>query len=380
MANSSTDYFQQSITFDSPDGPVSVPLPEIDDWILYMVQVCVNYGSQAGASIITLMALLLLTKPDKRLSAIMIINCLSLVFNIIRNILGCVYFSGPYAELYTHYTGDLSRVTTSNTATSVTSTIFILLVHVCVEMSLWLQVRVVCVTLRQLYQYLILVTSAILASLSIGFRLALVIENNKLILQREPSLRIAWYSKMTTIFLAVSITWFCAVFVGKLAVALRQRNKLGLRQFGPMQVLIIMGLQSMIIPGEYISRYQFSFADDAVFFSVYQYWGPPGLSSYGLTACAIFLPFSSLWASASIANRSSSTKARGNTFSTSPAGLLGTYDSHKASNGATSSCTTNTTIRNSGNLSPKDSDPDQFFFDLEKQGLHKDPESRSAKV
>ena len=179
----------------------------------------------------------------------MIINCLSLVFNIIRNVLACVYFSGPFAGIYAHYTGDYSRVTTTDTAMSVTSTVFVLLMHICVEMSLCLQVRVVCVTLSQLYQYVILAISAIVALLSIGFRFAYVVENDKLIVEQIPSLRLAWYGKMTSIFLAVSITWFCAVFIGKLAFALRQRSKLGLGQFGPMQVLIIMGFQTLIIPG-----------------------------------------------------------------------------------------------------------------------------------
>ena len=249
MANSTVDYFQQSVTFDSPDGPVSVPLPEIDDWLLYVIEVCVNYGSQVGASIITLLALLLLSKPDKRLSAIMIINCLSLVFNIIRNVIQCVYFSGPFAEIYTHYTGDYSRVRMGDTAQSVVGTVFTLLLQITVELSLWLQVRVVCVTLRQLYQWILLVVSAIVALLAVGFRVAHMVENDKLIVAQIPSVRLEWLGSTTSIVTAVSISWFCAVFVGKLGFALHQRRKLGLGQFGPMQVLIIMGFQTLIIPG-----------------------------------------------------------------------------------------------------------------------------------
>ena len=251
MANSTSDYFQQSITFNSPDGPVAVPLTEIDDWLMYVVQVCVNYGSQIGASIVTLLALLLLSKPDKRFSAIMIINCLSLAFNIIRNVIQCVYFSGPFAEIYAHYTGDYRRVRISDTAMSVAGTVFTLLLQISVESSLFLQVRVVCVTLRRSYQRVILTISAIAALLAIGFRFAYVVENNKLIVAQIPSVRLEWLGSTTSIVTSVSISWFCAVFVGKLAFALHQRKKLGLGQFGPMQILIIAGFQTLIIPGKY---------------------------------------------------------------------------------------------------------------------------------
>ena len=243
------DYFQQSITFDSPEGAVSVPLPEIDDWILYMVEVCINYGSQIGASIITLLVLLLLSKPEKRFSAIMIINCSSLIFNIIRTVTAAVYFSGPFAEIYAHYTGDHSKVTTSDIATSVASGVFVLLMHVCIELSLYLQVRVVCVTLHEVYQRIILAVSGILALLSIAFRFVYVVENDKVIVKQVSSVQLEWYGKMNTVFLAVSITWFSIIFIGKLAIALHQRRKLGLGQFGPMQVLLIMAFQTLIIPG-----------------------------------------------------------------------------------------------------------------------------------
>ena len=249
MAIRTTDFFEQQITFDSPDGPVSVALTEIDDWLLYVVQICINYGSQIGASIATLIALILLSKPDKRFSAIMITNTLSLVFNIIRNVLQCLYFTGPAAELYAHFSGDYRQVRIKTKAMSIAATTFTLLMQICVELSLCLQVRVVCVTLRRAYQGTILAISAIIALLAVGFRFVYVVENDKFIMALKPSVSLYWLGSTTNIVTSISILWFCAVFVGKLAFALRQRRKLGLGQFGPMQILIIMGFQTLVIPG-----------------------------------------------------------------------------------------------------------------------------------
>ena len=248
MANS-TNYFQQVINFATPEGPIEVALSEIDDWNLYNLQVCINYGAQLGASIVTLIVLLLLSKPGKRLTPIMILNTLSLIFNIIRNILQSLYFTGPFVEIYARYSGDISRVRTEDIADSVTATVFTLLLQISIETSLCLQVRAVCVTLRELYQQLVLALSGIIALMAIGFRFAYVVENDKHIVAMVPPVDLLWLGSATNIMTCISILWFCVIFVTKLAVALHQRRKLGLVQFGPMQVLFIMGFQTLIIPG-----------------------------------------------------------------------------------------------------------------------------------
>ena len=226
-----------------------MPLRVIDDMNLYNVKICINYGSQIGASIATLIVLLLLVRPDKRLSTIMVINTLSLILNIVRNVLQCLFFTGPWMELYAALIGDFSHVHMTDYAISITATVFTLLLQVCVELSLCLQVRVVCVTLRDLYQHIILAISAFIALVAIGCRFAYMIENDKYIVTAQfPTglLKLGMAANYTT---AITIFWFSAVFVIKLGFALRQRAKMGLRQFGPMQILFIMGCQTLVIPG-----------------------------------------------------------------------------------------------------------------------------------
>ena len=244
------DPFSQSFTLVQGDGtPFNVTIPEVDDFILYSLQICINYAAQLGASIVLLIMLALLTKPEKRTSTIFILNSVSLAFNIIRNVLQCLYFTGPFNETYAYFAGDFSRVPTSAYAVSITATLFTFLLLISIEISLCLQVQVVCVTLREVYRQIIFAVSTAVAMVAIGFRLALLVLNSQSTLSLTYLLPLDWLTSATNITTTTSICWFCAVFVTKLGFALRQRRKLGIRSFGPMQILFVVGCQTLIIPG-----------------------------------------------------------------------------------------------------------------------------------
>ncbi|KAL8722008.1 MAG: hypothetical protein Q9181_007586 [Wetmoreana brouardii] len=291
MANTTTfDPFTQSFTLLTRDGtPFNITIPELDQFILYSVQISINYAAQLGASLLFLIVLLLLTKADKRKSPIFIINSIALTLNFLRTLLQCLYFTGPFSEAYTYFSVDYSRVSASDYANQVAITVLTFLLLLCAEASLLLQVRVVCVTLRQAYQRIIFAFSMMIAGLAIGFRLTLCIENSRYILSLQSLFPLAWLASATNITTSISICWFCAVFIIKLGFALDQRKKLGMGSFGPMQVIFIMGCQTLIIPA---------------IFSIIEYFVPlPSMDANVLSLVTIFLPLSSLWASASIDHR-----------------------------------------------------------------------------
>ena len=249
-ANITTDPFNQTFTLMAADGtPIDVSVPDLDAFILYSVNICINYASQLGASLVLLIIIALLTKPEKRDSPIFILNTLSLALNFIRNILFCLYFTGPFSETYAYFAQDYSRVPRSAYATSVAATVLTLLLLICVEISLIFQTQVVCVTLREVHRRTILALSVLIASIAIGFRLALCIENSEYIISLMYLESLTWLSSASNITTTISIFWFFGVFVTKLGFALRQRRKLGLRRFGPMQIIFIMGCQTLVIPG-----------------------------------------------------------------------------------------------------------------------------------
>ena len=187
MANATSfDPYTQSVTFVMADGtPFNVTMEDIDSFVLYSVQICINYAAQLGASFILLIVLLLLTKPDKRRSPIFIINVLTLSINFVRNILYCLYFTGPFNEVYAYFGQDYSRVQPGDYADTITGAVLALLMLVLVEVSLILQVRVVCVTLRKIYREGIFVLSVLVALIAIAFRFALCVENSISIVKLE---------------------------------------------------------------------------------------------------------------------------------------------------------------------------------------------------
>ena len=252
MANNTTaELFHQSFVLQESDGTnYTVTLDDLDAFTLYGRQLCIILGTQIGACITLLVVLLLLTKPEKRGSPIFTVNSLALIFDIIRSVLTCLYFTGPFEEVYAYYTQEYLYVHSKDYAESVTATVFTFLLLICVEISLCLQAHVVCVTLRRMYRQVILVVSILVASLAIGFRFAYMVENDILIIQAVAEESIEWLGSATNITTTISICWFCAVFVAKLGVSLYQRRKLGMGQSGPMEIIFIMGCQTLIIPGK----------------------------------------------------------------------------------------------------------------------------------
>lgn len=245
------DPFTQSFTLLLADGtPFSLSLSDVDDFVLYHVQISINFAAQLGASCILLLALLVLTKPDKRRSPVFILNALALILNVIRNVLQCLYYTGHFSEVYAYFGQDYSRVPTSEYATSIAASVFALLVLICIEASLILQIRVVCFLVAKSYRQAIFTLSAIIALLAIGFRLALCVQNSRFILTLKPPTSLQWLESASDITRSISICWFCAVFITKLGFALHERRQLGIKRFGPMQIIFIMGCQTMIVPGK----------------------------------------------------------------------------------------------------------------------------------
>ena len=244
------DPFTQAFTLLLQDGtPFNVTVPDLDDFILYSVEICINYAAQLGASLVLLIVLALLTKAEKRSSPVFILNSVSLGINFIRNLLLCLYFTGPFSEIYAYFGQDYSRVPSSAYSTSVAATVFTFLLLICVELSLLLQTQVVCVTLRKSYRQIVTLLSIVIALLAIAFRLALCIDNARAIYSLSTLVSLTWLTSATNIMTSISVCWFSAVFLTKLGFALHQRRKFGLRRFGPMQIIFIMGCQTLIIPG-----------------------------------------------------------------------------------------------------------------------------------
>lgn len=221
----------------------------IDFYRLYSTRLAISYASQVGASVILLLVLLLLTRSEKRRSSIFILNSLCLVCNSLRCIFSCCFLTGNLLHPYTLLSGDTSRATKRDIAVSVTSNTFSLIVNMLVMASLSLQVWVVCVTASKLQRIIIMSITTTAALASVGYKLAFMIVSNRATVQLVPMTdehRIGGGSYITQ---AAAILLYSCVFTWKLGYAIVQRRRLKMLQFGPMQIVFIMGCQTMIIPG-----------------------------------------------------------------------------------------------------------------------------------
>ncbi|KAJ6157842.1 hypothetical protein N7470_005434 [Penicillium chermesinum] len=277
----SMDPYKQNITIASPDGIVPVSIRELQFFVHYNQTLCINYAAQLGASIILFVMLLLMTR--RRGSWVFCLNAVALVLNILRLLLQIIHYSTGLEDIYSYFTGDYSEVPTSAFAVSVMAVVFETMLIICFEISLVLQVQVVCLTLRRRYRYSLLALSIAVALIPIGFRLAYMVGNCREVMTLSPwSDSLMWLERTTPILITISICFFCAIFVGKLWYAIRQRRRLGVRDFGPMKIIFVCGCQTLFIPA-IVTILQFMIH-------------VPEFGSNALTLVTISLPLSSIWA------------------------------------------------------------------------------------
>ncbi|CRG86097.1 Pheromone P-factor receptor [Talaromyces islandicus] len=290
---SSFNPYQQNITITTSDGtPFNITMTDLDGYVQEGITTCVDYGAQLGASVVTFVMLLLLTRPQKRRSAVFGLNLAALCLNIARLVCEILFFTGAFFETYAYFSGDYARVKPSNYASSILAMVFLALLEICIQCSLILQTLAICANLPTLQKHLFLGFSTVVVAVTTGFRLAEMALNAKCTITDLPFTQFIWLEKANTILMAISICFFSTIFMYKLAFSIYRRRQLGIRQFGPMQALFIMSCQTMIVPAIFAIL---QFASDV-----------PEINSNIFTFVVISLPVTSLWASATLPGHSKS--------------------------------------------------------------------------
>ncbi len=248
--NSSFDPTLQNITLLMADGitPVNVGVPDIDAWIFYSTRVCMNFGAQMGSCIVMLFVVALLTKPTKRRTPVYFLNLVSLVLGALRALLYAWFFWSPWDEFYAYFSSDYSKVPRGSYATSVAGSVIPLLMTITVTFSLMIQAQTVCKVMTRKWYILISIISALVFLFGVGFRLAETITNSRAILQATTYYAQAWIQRGALICNTISIWWFSAIFTSKLLWTLYARRAMGFAPWSPMQILMVMGGCTMIIP------------------------------------------------------------------------------------------------------------------------------------
>lgn len=252
--------YDQEVIITMPDGHTQFAanlqaMASLQNATVYQA---VIFGVQIGLSMLLMVILALMTKADKRRSIIFILNMATLIFIFIRAIIQCVQFSGPLFNFY-NWAAAWYPDPGPSSRQSIAGEVCTFIIVLSMELSLLFQVRIVCCTLSTWQRILLDTTSAIAVFVTTALRFALMVLNIHWNILRVDSatpnqqLAVARVSSAANITVVVSITFFSIIFCTKLAHAIRSRRKIGMKSFGPMQIIFVMGCQTLVVPGKLIS-------------------------------------------------------------------------------------------------------------------------------
>ncbi|KAK4507954.1 hypothetical protein PRZ48_001689 [Zasmidium cellare] len=289
--NGTFDPYNQQIIITMPDGETqfAASINTIFTLQNLATQQSTIFSVQIGISVVLMVVLALMTQADKRRSLIFIFNLSALLFIFIRGIIQVVQVSGPVFNWY-NWAADYYVLTGAALQQSVALEVLSFLTVVAIELSLMLQVRIVCCTLSSIWRRFLDVLSALAVASALLTKFMTMIFNilwNILDVQNTTDTQRGLINKMSnasTATLMATVIFFSTVFSTKLFMAIRQRRQMGMKSFGAVQIIFIMGCQTMVVP---------------TIFGIISYYALPGAQLYTFVpvVVATFLPLSSIWAS-----------------------------------------------------------------------------------
>jgi pheromone alpha factor receptor len=194
---------------------------------------------------------MVLTKAEKRKSGIFIMNTICLFVNTCRAIVQALWLTGNWFNPYAFLSFDSSHINRGDIANSVAANVLTMILYIGVMISLSLQVWIVCITTPKLQRFLIMGITTLIALIACSYRFAITVISAQQTIAMNPDGMEPYQGilTITTILTTTAIWSYCVVFTFKLGFAIVQRRQLGMTQFGPMQIIFIMGCQTMVIPG-----------------------------------------------------------------------------------------------------------------------------------
>ena len=247
--------FDQNFKLLYPNGQESMTARMADIFLVQQqaVSQAITQAVQIGACIILLIVLLLVTRKEKLSSMVFLVNVLALLSVSLRGILALCVVTGPLYNFYRYEVGFYENIGNAKTI-SAAGEVMSCLVTIFIQFSLVFQVKIVCSGLDTWKRIILIGINCVaaLSSATIRFSLmALNIKWNILHVQGETQIQfdtLGTLASATNITLVISIGVSSLIFTGKLWFAIHNRRQLGMNQFGAMQIIFVMGCQTMFTP------------------------------------------------------------------------------------------------------------------------------------
>jgi pheromone alpha factor receptor len=239
----------QNFNVTSLDGtPVTLNLALLRTFISSSVQTSIIYGFGIGFCAMLAIVLLLLTDRKKLHRPIYILNIATLVLYAFRSILQAIIACSTGSSVGMQVLGAVVLPTSRYWAYIAAYTIQPFL-YASIVMSLVLQVRVVFAaeprTQRAITAFLF-VSGLGMVILQTYFCIRCIIVD-----ATNPTSNVPIISRLYQIMRIYFCTYVgvsCLVFLYKLGVTIRRRRKMGIRKFGPLQIIFIMFSQCLVVP------------------------------------------------------------------------------------------------------------------------------------
>jgi len=204
-------------------------LSDFDDYFHSTGESLIIFGVNLGMCVTIAVVLLLLTKPDKRRTPIFALN-----------------LAGLFLQFFLQ---DTSLTPESAFVPLYLYTFATIFWYIVIIASLILQVRVVFGAEPKAQKYLTW-GLAVFGLATMGFNITTQAEVFKGNLSKNGDVDnwYFWVEETGRILYAITIGLASFIFVAKLIYLIHRRQKMGFKGFGPLQVIVIMGAQCLVVP------------------------------------------------------------------------------------------------------------------------------------
>ncbi|KAA8916494.1 hypothetical protein TRICI_001357 [Trichomonascus ciferrii] len=279
------DLTNQTFVLNTTQGLVGYQLKELDYLRTHYVQDGIIFGVKIGACSLMFIVCFLFTKNWRQ--PVFILNQVSLFFLWMETVFYITFELGDFYSTSTILTLSANGVGGFDKGISNASSVFQLFLIWSIEGSLFFQ----CWTMyRDAFSFVgqcvpwVMLGIAVIPNVVFWFIyvvvncVGLTDPYNSLVLDHP------WIYTVPRILFTFSVVIFSLFSVVKLFITLRRRRNMGLRQFGPFQIIFIMSIQCMIVPAI------------ITMVDVFLPSSPQTLTTLTSMFVTILLPLSSVWA------------------------------------------------------------------------------------
>src|SRR5579859_2207971 len=238
----------QSFNLTSLDGtPVTMRLTDIDQWIYYNTSEVISYAFAVGFASMLFIILLILSRIEQRRQPVFILNLASLFIIVFRGVVSCIALCASYRGVGPMLLGAKAQYSPSTWAPYAMTMVLNVLLYSTIISSLILQVRVVFAA-EPRTQRLVTFSMTFLGLVFMGIATAFNIRSLINTFHRIPFF--SWLYKLKEIYFISFVGLSSLLFLYKLSVTILRRRRMNLefQRFGPLQIILIMFLHSLLLP------------------------------------------------------------------------------------------------------------------------------------